>query len=93
MIFGESAETTGIAGPDMQHELQSQMCSAWGLLLTPMADSKALGWPGYNPEGEHTDSIQMICPLTFLTLAKMGHSKHPSMSFVDTKDFAQQCAA
>lgn len=55
MIFGESAEITGIVGSDAQRQLKSQMRSAWGSFIAdPQHGLQALGWPGYDPEGEFT---------------------------------------
>lgn len=55
MIFGESAEITGIAESEAQRQLQDQMRSAWGSFITDLQHGlKALGWPSYNPEGEFT---------------------------------------
>ena len=55
MIFGESAEITGIAESDAQRQLQGQMRSAWGSFIAdPQHGLKAQGWPSYDPEGEFT---------------------------------------
>ncbi|CAI7638883.1 unnamed protein product [Penicillium crustosum] len=80
MIFGESAEITGIAESDAQRQLQGQMRSAWGSFIAdPQHGLKAQGWPSYDPEAS--------------TLVEIGLGNHPSVSFVDTKDSAQRCAA
>lgn len=53
MIFGASADTTGIAESDAQRQLQDQMRSAWGSFIAdPQRGLEALGWPIYNPEGD-----------------------------------------
>lgn len=55
MIFGESAEITGIAESDAQRQLQGQMRSTWGSFIAdPQHGLKAQGWPSYDPEGEFT---------------------------------------
>jgi carboxylesterase type B len=55
MIFGASAEITGIAESDAQRQLQDQMRSAWGSFIAdPQHGLEDLGWPKYNPEGEFT---------------------------------------
>ncbi|KAJ5381800.1 CAZyme family CE10 [Penicillium cataractarum] len=53
MIFGESAEITGIAESDAQYQLQDKMRSAWGAFIAdPQHGLTALGWPTYNPQGK-----------------------------------------
>jgi hypothetical protein len=53
MIFGESAEITGIDESDAQSQLREKMRSTWGAFIAdPQNGLKALGWPAYNPEGE-----------------------------------------
>lgn len=55
IIFGASADTTGIAESDAQRQLQDQMRSAWGSFIAdPQPGLEALGWPIYNPEGDFT---------------------------------------
>lgn len=59
MIFGESAEITGIVESDAQRQLKDQVRSASGSFIAdPQHGLKALGWPSYDPEGEfaHTRS-------------------------------------
>ncbi|KAI2710215.1 hypothetical protein CBS147332_5916 [Penicillium roqueforti] len=80
MIFGESAEITGIAESDAQRQLQVQMRSAWGSFIAdPEHGLKALGWPSYDPDAS--------------TLVEIGLDNRPSVSFVGTENSAQRCAA
>jgi carboxylesterase type B len=96
MIFGESAEITGIAESDAQCQLQDKVRSAWGAFIAdPEQGLKALGWPTYNPAGEFKQINQ--CNLfsnvfSASTLAEIGLNNDPSVSFVGTKDSAQRCA-
>ncbi|CAI7650016.1 unnamed protein product [Penicillium palitans] len=80
MIFGESAEITGIVESDAQRQLKDQVRSASGSFIAdPQHGLKALGWPSYDPEAS--------------TLVEIGLDNHPGVSFVDTKDSGQRCAS
>ncbi|GLI75121.1 hypothetical protein PoHVEF18_003372 [Penicillium ochrochloron] len=96
MIFGESAEITGIAESDAQCQLQEKMRSAWGAFIAdPEHGLEALGWPKYNPAGEYKqiNKIDLFSnDLSASTLAEIGLNNDPSVSFVGTNDSARRCA-
>ncbi|KAJ5773031.1 CAZyme family CE10 [Penicillium paradoxum] len=80
MIFGESAEITGIPESDVQLQLQAKMRSAWAAFIAnPQSGLTTLGWPTYDSEGS--------------TLAEIGLNNVAGMSYVSTKDTAERCAA
>ncbi|KAL1869541.1 hypothetical protein Plec18167_007839 [Paecilomyces lecythidis] len=80
MIFGNSADVTGIAESRPQTQLKRVMQHAWAAFVTdPEKGLEKLGWPVFDPKAN--------------TLVCLGYENKPNASFVDPQVYDSACSA
>ncbi|KAJ9360092.1 hypothetical protein DTO027B9_1644 [Paecilomyces variotii] len=80
MIFGNSADFTGIPESKPQTQLKRVMQRAWAAFVAdPQKGLERLGWPVFNPSAN--------------TLIRLGYGNMPNASFVNPQVYDSACSA